>query len=103
MKTLIALAAAAAALASTAASAADFGGAYEDVEEEAYFMEPLPRPVLIERPYNFLYEENGYYYASAYPLPYFGLFPNWRPRPGAREEYARGVRREAYRGRQYRR
>lgn len=103
MKMLIALAAAAAtALASSSAPAADFGGSYEDVEEDAYLMEPLPRPVLVARPYNFLYEENGYYYASPYPLPYFGLFPNWRPRYGEPVEYRR-VRREAYRERHYRR
>ena len=103
MKMLIALAAAAAtALASSSASAADFGGGYDEVEDDAYLMEPLPRPVLIERPYNFLYEENGYYYASPYPIPYFGLFPNWRPRYGAPAEYRRG-RREAHRGREYRR
>lgn len=76
MKKLIALAAfAAAGLATSIASAADFGGA---PPSEAYVV-PLPAPVLIDRPYNNYYEENGHYYASPYPLPYFGLFADWGP------------------------
>jgi hypothetical protein len=63
-------------LASSFASAADFGG--EEAPPQEAFVVPVP-PVLFARPYNDLYEENGVYYAPAYPLPYFGLFPQWGP------------------------
>jgi hypothetical protein len=76
MKKLIALAAfAAAGLATSVASAADFGGGEAGGAE----IVPLPAPVLIERAYNNYYEENGNYFASPYPLPYFGLFADWGP------------------------
>ncbi|WP_045836256.1 hypothetical protein [Hyphomicrobium sp. 99] len=102
MKTLIALAAfAAASFTSSFASAADFGGGYETTDD-AYLLEVLPPPVLIATPYNDLYEANGVYYAPPYPLPYFGLFPNWRPRYGAPEVYAR-ARWDGPRGHRHRR
>jgi hypothetical protein len=76
VKKFVALAAfAIAGFAPCVASAADFGGGYA---EEAY-VEPLPAPVIIDRPYNNYYEENGNYYASPYPLPYFGVFSDWGP------------------------
>lgn len=88
MKTLIALAAfVAAGLTSSFALAADFGGYAE--EDDVFVQQTLPRPVLIERPYNDLYEENGFYYAPPHPLPYFGLFPNWGPLYAAPEVYMR--------------
>lgn len=108
MKTPIALAAfVAASLTSSFAMAADFGGGYAE-EDDIYMQQVLPRPVLIERPYNDLYEENGFYYAPPHPLPYFGLFPNWGPRYGAPEVYLRTrvehrrVYRETSSGRRYR-
>ncbi|MBS0269232.1 MAG: hypothetical protein JSS54_09655 [Proteobacteria bacterium] len=89
MKTPIALAAfVAAGLTSSIAMAADFGGSYA-AEDDVYMQQALPRPVLIERPYNDLYEENGFYYAPPHPLPYFGLFPNWGPLYAAPEVYMR--------------
>ncbi len=76
MKRLVALAAfTAAGLATSVAYGADFG---REQADEAYVV-PLPAPVLIARPYNNYYEENGNYYASPYPLPYFGLFADWGP------------------------
>jgi hypothetical protein len=59
------------------ASAADFGG--EEAPPQEAFVTPMTPPVLFARPYNYVYEENGVYYAPAYPLPYFGLFPQWGP------------------------
>ncbi|CCB65198.1 hypothetical protein [Hyphomicrobium sp. MC1] len=59
------------------ASAADFGG--EEAPPEEAFVTPIPPPVLLARPYNYVYEENGIYYAPPYPMPYFGLFPQWGP------------------------
>lgn len=59
-----------------AASAADFGG--EEAPPQEAFVTVVP-PVLYARPYNDLYEEHGVYYAPPYPLPYFGLFPQWGP------------------------
>ena len=79
MKKLIAFAAfAAAGFATSIASAADFGGG-QPPPREAYVEEPLPAPVIIARPYNNYYQENGNYYASPCPLPYFGLFPEYGP------------------------
>lgn len=102
MKTLIALAAfAAVGLTASSASAADFGGSYPP-PDDAYFEEVLPPPVIISQPYNNLYEANGFIYASPYPLPYFGLFPNWRLLYGAVEVNSR-ARWDARRGRQPRR
>jgi hypothetical protein len=59
------------------AIAADFG-AEEAPPEQAYVV-AAPPPVLFARPYNYVYEEHGVYYAPPYPLPYFGLFPEWGP------------------------
>ena len=59
------------------ACGADFGREEEAPPLEA-FAAPVP-PVLFARPYNDLYEANGVYYAPPYPLPYFGLFPQWGP------------------------
>ena len=74
MKKLIALAAlAAAGFGTSIASAADFGGG-QPPPREAYVEEPLPAPVIIARPYNNYYQENGNYYASPYPLPYFLVY-----------------------------
>lgn len=108
MKTPIVLAAfLAAGLTSSFALAADFGGGYAE-EDDVYMQQVLPRPVLIERPYNDLYEENGFYYAPPHPLPYFGLFPNWGPRYAAPEVYLRTrvehrrIYRETSSGRRYR-
>ena len=58
------------------ACAADFGG--EEAPPQEVFVPATP-PVLFARPYNDLYEEHGVYYAPPYPLPYFGLFPQWGP------------------------
>lgn len=89
MKTLIALAASVAAgLTASFASAADFGDNYPP-PREVYVQEPPPRPVLTERPYNDVYEENGNFYAPPHPPPYIGLFPNWRPRYSAPGSYQR--------------
>jgi hypothetical protein len=59
------------------ALAADFGG--EEAPPEQAFVAAVPPPVLFARPYNYVYEEHGVYYAPPYPLPYFGLFPEWGP------------------------
>ncbi|MGO4683573.1 hypothetical protein [Hyphomicrobium sp. 2TAF46] len=108
MKTPIALAAfVAAGLTSSFAMAADFGGGYAE-EDDVFVQQTLPRPVLIARPYNDLYEENGVYYAPPHPLPYFGLFPNWGPLYAAPEVYVRTrvehrrIYRETSSGRRYR-
>jgi hypothetical protein len=78
MKKLIAFAAATAtSLVAPIAAAADFGSS-PPPPPEAY-AEPLPAPIIIDRPNNNYYEENGNYYASPYPLPYFGLFPEYGP------------------------
>lgn len=58
------------------ASAADFGR--EEAPPPEAFVAPVP-PVIYARPYSDLYEDNGFYYAPPYPLPYFGLFPQWGP------------------------
>jgi hypothetical protein len=63
-------------LAPSLASAADFGG--EEAPPPEAFVVPVPA-VIISQPYNDLYEEHGVYYAPPYPLPYFGLFPQWGP------------------------
>ena len=63
-------------LAPSLATAADFGG--EEAPPPEAFVAPVP-PVLFARPYNEVYEANGVYYAPPYPLPYFGLFPQWGP------------------------
>jgi hypothetical protein len=60
-----------------AASAADFGRVEEAPPLEAFAV-PVP-PVLYAPSYNDLYEMNGVIYAPPYPLPYFGLFPQWGP------------------------
>ncbi|MFT3730783.1 MAG: hypothetical protein QM780_05045 [Hyphomicrobium sp.] len=65
-----------AALFSIPARAADFGG--EEAPSPEAFVVPVP-PVLFARPYNEVYEQGGVYYAPPYPLPYFGLFPQWGP------------------------
>jgi hypothetical protein len=57
--------------------AADFGA--EEAPPEQAFVVAAPPPVLFARPYNYVYEEHGVYYAPPYPLPYFGLFPQWGP------------------------
>ena len=59
------------------ALAADFGG--EEAPPPEAFVVVAPPPVLFSRPYNYTYEENGVYYAPTYPMPYFGLFPQWGP------------------------
>jgi hypothetical protein len=61
----------------TFALAADFGA--EEAPPEQAFVVAAPPPVLFARPYNYVYEEHGVYYAPPYPLPYFGLFPQWGP------------------------
>jgi hypothetical protein len=60
------------------ASAADFGGR-EEAPPESAFVTAAPPPVLFSRPYNYVYQEQGVYYAPPYPLPYFGVFPEWGP------------------------
>jgi hypothetical protein len=78
MKKLIAFALSiAACLPASVAFAADFGDSAPPPPEA--YAEPLPAPAIIDRPYNNYYAENGYYYASPYPLPYFGLFADRGP------------------------
>jgi len=72
----VAVTSAAALMLPSFASAADFGGE-EAPPEQAFVV--APPPVLFARPYNYVYEEHGVYYAPPYPLPYFGLFPQWGP------------------------
>lgn len=76
MKILPTLAAAFVFLMPSLACSADFG---EEAPPEEAFVTPIPPPVLLARPYNYVYEENGIYYAPPYPMPYFGLFPQWGP------------------------
>lgn len=77
MKILPTLAAFLIALTPSIARSADFGG--EEAPPESAFVTPMPPPVLLARPYNYVYEEGGIYYAPPYPMPYFGLFPQWGP------------------------
>jgi hypothetical protein len=83
-------------LGSSFASAADFGR--DEAPPPEAFIAPVPA-VAFEHAYNDLYEDHGIYYAPPYPLPYFGLFPQWGPQiafypqPGWRGRPVPGPRR----------